>query len=491
MKSERDETTKSPSANSGAQSGRHSTTASNEKTRSSFDSRKQRHPTSPRPGLVPTPVVAWQPTHIGGQWSGYTYLGNSAGRIHHQVPLYSFPAHHVQLSSGVNNQAVRSGSGATSPFSVSYQGQAIPGEKLSKTNLYIRGLHSSTTDEDLVNMCKKYGNIVSTKAILDKDTNNKCKGYGFVDFDSPTSAQRAVTALQNQGIQAQMARQQEQDPTNLYLSNLPKTVDEQQLQQLLSCYGRVVSTRVLWDGNGISKGVGFARMESTESCNLAINKLNGQYLSGSSESLLVKFADGGPKKNKGGKMLRSPDLDYYPYEAIRSPPSANSTPPSTARVAPVMGSQMVRHSPSTGGHVQGYTIPSASGVGWVQPQAGYNIAVSPQAIPVWPSQVDSHAIHQHIPHQQTNVLSQQQLTNQMAQMQIGGQCITCVQTIPGYTPQNSWQITQPQTQLHIAESPVIMSASEIQSNYPHIHQATHPHSGTEHYLSEPTATVQN
>ena len=30
-----------------------------------------------------------------------------------------------------------------------------PGEKLSKTNLYIRGLPSNTTDEDLVNMCKQ------------------------------------------------------------------------------------------------------------------------------------------------------------------------------------------------------------------------------------------------------------------------------------------------------------------------------------------------
>ena len=33
-----------------------------------------------------------------------------------------------------------------------------------------------------------------------------CLGYGFVDFDSPTSAQRAVVALQTKGVQAQMAK---------------------------------------------------------------------------------------------------------------------------------------------------------------------------------------------------------------------------------------------------------------------------------------------
>lgn len=31
-------------------------------------------------------------------------------------------------------------------------------------------------------------------------------GYGFVDFDSPTSAQKAVTALKAGGVQAQMAK---------------------------------------------------------------------------------------------------------------------------------------------------------------------------------------------------------------------------------------------------------------------------------------------
>lgn len=31
-------------------------------------------------------------------------------------------------------------------------------------------------------------------------------GYGFVDFDSPAAAQKAVTALKSTGIQAQMAK---------------------------------------------------------------------------------------------------------------------------------------------------------------------------------------------------------------------------------------------------------------------------------------------
>uniref|UniRef100_V9L0K3 RNA-binding motif, single-stranded-interacting protein 2-like protein n=2 Tax=Callorhinchus milii TaxID=7868 RepID=V9L0K3_CALMI len=176
-------------------------------------------------------------------------------------------------------------------------------EQLSKTNLYIRGLHPGTTDQDLVKLCQPYGKIVSTKAILDKTT-NKCKGYGFVDFDSPGAAQKAVSALKASGVQAQMAKQQEQDPTNLYISNLPLSMDEQELQNLLKPFGQVISTRVLRDASGSSRGVGFARMESTEKCEAIITHFNGKFIKlppgvpTPLEPLLCKFADGGQKKRQ-------------------------------------------------------------------------------------------------------------------------------------------------------------------------------------------------
>ncbi|XP_048390763.2 RNA-binding motif, single-stranded-interacting protein 1-like isoform X3 [Stegostoma tigrinum] len=176
-------------------------------------------------------------------------------------------------------------------------------EQLSKTNLYIRGLPPGTTDQDLVKLCQPYGKIVSTKAILDKTT-NKCKGYGFVDFDSPAAAQKAVAALKGNGVQAQMAKQQEQDPTNLYISNLPPSMDEQELENMLKPYGQVISTRILRDTNGTSRGVGFARMESTQKCEAVIAHFNGKFIKtlpgvpAPIEPLLCKFADGGQKKRQ-------------------------------------------------------------------------------------------------------------------------------------------------------------------------------------------------
>lgn len=168
-------------------------------------------------------------------------------------------------------------------------------EQLSKTNLYIRGLNADTSDSDLFTLCNRFGSIVSTKAILDKST-NKCKGYGFVDFETPAAAEIAVNELQKQGVLVHMAKQQEPDPTNLYIANLPQTMTESELENLLRPYGQVVSTRILINQNRQPRGVGFARMETKEQCDSIIASLNGQVIKGSKEPLLVKFADGASKK---------------------------------------------------------------------------------------------------------------------------------------------------------------------------------------------------
>uniref|UniRef100_A0A8C9FS18 RNA binding motif single stranded interacting protein 2 n=1 Tax=Pavo cristatus TaxID=9049 RepID=A0A8C9FS18_PAVCR len=251
-----------------------------------------------------------------------------------QARPHILPQHHRSLP------------GSLGPFTLSYnpsRGPSPPmgppspspssggaGEQLSKTNLYIRGLHPGTTDQDLVKLCQPYGKIVSTKAILDKTT-NKCKGYGFVDFDSPTAAQKAVTALKASGVQAQMAKQQEQDPTNLYISNLPLGVDEQELEALLKPFGQVVSTRILRDPHGASRGVGFARMESTEKCEAVITHFNGKYIKtppgvpAPPDPLLCKFADGGQKKRQSqgkfvpnGRAWGTVTLAYDPATALQN-----------------------------------------------------------------------------------------------------------------------------------------------------------------------------
>uniref|UniRef100_A0A1I8MZ11 Protein alan shepard n=2 Tax=Musca domestica TaxID=7370 RepID=A0A1I8MZ11_MUSDO len=197
------------------------------------------------------------------------------------------------------------------------QYQQTGSDQLSKTNVYIRGLPEGTTDKDLVILCSEYGTIVSAKAIFDKTT-KKCKGYGFVDFESPAYAENAVKSLQAKGIKAQMAKvgvwvllrpaiQQEQDPTNLYITNLPPYFKETDLEKMLSKYGHVVSTKILCDAQLNSRGVGFARMENREKCEQIIQVLNGTTIPGANDPLVVKFADSGSSAKKNLLKARDPN----------------------------------------------------------------------------------------------------------------------------------------------------------------------------------------
>jgi hypothetical protein len=214
------------------------------------------------------------------------------------------PPHHAAMVTELYYNYPSRSMPANSPNTTSSQSsnQSQSGEPLSRTNLYIRGLNPNTTDKDLVSLCNSFGKITSTKAIIDQTT-NKCKGYGFVDFENPQAAELAVQALQNQGIQAQMAKQQEQDPTNLYIANLPVYFTEKNLENMFKEYGTVISTRILRKPDGISRGVGFARMESKEKCDQIINAFNNKMLPGSTEPLLVKFADSGNKKKSSPAVL--------------------------------------------------------------------------------------------------------------------------------------------------------------------------------------------
>ncbi|VDP12516.1 unnamed protein product, partial [Soboliphyme baturini] len=85
-----------------------------------------------------------------------------------------------------------------------------------------------------------------------------------------------------------------QDPTNLYIANLPLNWTEQNLEALLSPFGLVISTRILRNQSGVSRGVGFARMEGKETCDKIIQQFNGV----THDPLLVKFADSGKKHKR-------------------------------------------------------------------------------------------------------------------------------------------------------------------------------------------------
>lgn len=61
-------------------------------------------------------------------------------------------------------------------------------------NIFIAKLSSQTTSEDLLEVFSEYGEVVSAKVIMDRETgNSKC--FGFVEMDNDDEANTAIDQL--------------------------------------------------------------------------------------------------------------------------------------------------------------------------------------------------------------------------------------------------------------------------------------------------------
>lgn len=61
------------------------------------------------------------------------------------------------------------------------------------TNLYMKNLDAELTEDHLREKFSEFGKIVSL--VISKDDSGVSRGFGFVNFDNPVDARRAMEAL--------------------------------------------------------------------------------------------------------------------------------------------------------------------------------------------------------------------------------------------------------------------------------------------------------
>ncbi|KAI8373478.1 hypothetical protein EDC96DRAFT_499505 [Choanephora cucurbitarum] len=170
------------------------------------------------------------------------------------------------------------------------------------TNVYVKNLDESVSDEQLKEMFGKYGPI--TSAVIQVDEEGKSKGFGFVNFEDHEDAQKAVDALneteQSEGKILYVARAQKKSEreeelrkqyeqakleklakyqgVNLYVKNLDDDLDDEKLRQEFSVYGVITSAKVMTDEKGQSKGFGFVCFSSPDEATKAVTEMNGRMI---------------------------------------------------------------------------------------------------------------------------------------------------------------------------------------------------------------------
>lgn len=97
----------------------------------------------------------------------------------------------------------------------------------------------------------------------------------------------------------------------LYVGSLPYTTTEEELHEIFSPYGEVVSVRIISDRmTGRSKGFGFVEMAIGDEADRAVQELNGASLKG--RTLIVNEArpeekrerSTGPRQDEGFRPRR-------------------------------------------------------------------------------------------------------------------------------------------------------------------------------------------
>ncbi|KAM3875765.1 ELAV-like protein 1 isoform 4-T4 [Diretmus argenteus] len=184
--------------------------------------------------------------------------------------------------------------------------------KDSKTNLIVNYLPQNMSQEELRSLFSSIGDVESAKLIRDKVAGNLhyYLGYGFVNFVNASDAERAISTLNGLRLQSKTIKVSYARPSsdtikdaNLYISGLPKTISQQDLEEMFTRYGQIINSRVLVDqASGLSRGVAFIRFDKRSEAEDAIKDLNGHKPPGTSEPITVKFA-ANPNQAKNSQLL--------------------------------------------------------------------------------------------------------------------------------------------------------------------------------------------
>ena len=167
------------------------------------------------------------------------------------------------------------------------------------TNVYVKNLSEETTEANLEEAFGVYGQITSASLSIDESGKSKC--FGFINFEEPECAAKAVEELdgkqdgERQWVVCRAQKKSEREAelktkfekerkerlekyqgANLYLKNLDDTVDDEKLREIFAECGTITSCKVMKDALGASRGSGFVAFSTPEEATRAVTEMNGK-----------------------------------------------------------------------------------------------------------------------------------------------------------------------------------------------------------------------
>ncbi|PSR80776.1 hypothetical protein BD289DRAFT_455156 [Coniella lustricola] len=223
-------------------------------------------------------------------------------------------------------------------------------EQNKDATVYVGNLDERVSEANLWELMTQMGPVYNVHMPMDRVSRTH-QGYGFIEFDTPESADYASKVLNGirlhqKPIRVNKASADKQKPTDigaeLFINNLDQQVDEKILFDTFSQFGTLVTPpTVIRDQNNVSKGYGFVSYDSFEASDAARDTMNGQYLL--SKQITVEYAykkDGKGERHgdeaerklaaEGRKHNVMPEQQPLPPAFLMSAPTSSTPAPNAA-----------------------------------------------------------------------------------------------------------------------------------------------------------------
>ena len=148
-------------------------------------------------------------------------------------------------------------------------------------NIHIKNIPEHIKTREFSELFGKFGAIMSCKLCFDGNGNSL--GYGFVQYESEESSEKAILSMNGKLFQGNELTVQHFLPlssritninnTNLYIRGFPNTLNENDLKNIFSQYGRVISVGKM-ECNG--RAFGFVCFSTLDEARISCESKNGQ-----------------------------------------------------------------------------------------------------------------------------------------------------------------------------------------------------------------------
>lgn len=186
-----------------------------------------------------------------------------------------------------------------------------PGQNNTDANLFVSNLDPKVTSQELEELCKEYGNVVS--CYVRQDDNGQSIGYGYVQFENEKGADDCISGLHGQKMYEKEIDVQKFVPrskrpnknkrNNLYLKSFPDSFDEPKVREFIKeafkDYGDIESVGIFRD-NKLNKIYAFVAFQDGDKAKEAAKMLNGHEFD-EGVTLYVDFAQ---SKTQRKRMLK-------------------------------------------------------------------------------------------------------------------------------------------------------------------------------------------